>query len=77
MGDFGKLQQHQSADDTVVIIFGLLFRNFFKSSLGPCNNAFVVPFKLRFFKLNLLILVDKMWSGYNLHIKKNKFYRYN
>ena len=42
----------------------------------PFNNAFVVSFKLRFFKLNLLCLLDKC-SRYNLHIKKNKFCRYN
>ena len=46
MDDFGKSQLHQTADDKVVITFGLWFRNFFKSFLGPFNNAFVVSFKL-------------------------------
>ena len=44
MDDFGKFQPHQIADDKVVITFGLKFRTFFKSCLGPFNNAFVVSF---------------------------------
>ena len=73
MDDFGKFQPHQTADDKVVITFGLQFRFFFfKSFLGPFNNAFVVSFKLRFFKLNLFCMVDK-WLCYNLHIKKKFF----
>ena len=59
MDDFGKFQPHKTADDKVVITFGLQFRNFFKSFLGPLSNAFVVSFKLRFLKLNLLCLFDK------------------
>ena len=70
MDDFGKFHPHETADDKV-ITFGLKFRNCFKSLLGPFNNAFVVSFKLRFFKLTLRCLVDKR-SGYNLHIKINK-----
>ena len=50
MDDFGKFQPHQTADDKVVIICGLWFRNFFKSFFGPFYNAFVV---------NLLCLVHK------------------
>ena len=48
MDDFGKFQPHQTADDKVVITFGLKFRSCFKSLLDPFNNAFVVSFKLRF-----------------------------
>ena len=59
MDDFGKFQPHQTADDKVVITFGLYFRIFFKPVLGPLNNVLVESFKLRFFKLNLLCLVDK------------------
>ena len=70
MDDFSKFQLHQTADDKVVITFGLLFRIFFNTLLGPFNNAFVVSFKLQFFKLNVLCLVDKR-LGFNLHIKKN------
>ena len=55
MDNFGKFQPHQTADDKVVKASG----NFFKSFWGPFNNAFVVFFKLRFLKLNLLCLVDK------------------
>ena len=53
MDDFGKFQPHQTADDTAVIIFASSFE-FFKSFLIPCNNAFLVSFKRRYFKLNLL-----------------------
>ena len=56
MDDFGKFQPHQTADDKVVKTSGV---QFLKSFWGPINNAFVVSFKLRFFKLNLLCLVDK------------------
>ena len=59
MDDFGKFQSHQTADDKVLMIFGLSFRIFSKSFLGPCNNIFVVSFKHRFFKLNLFCSVDK------------------
>ena len=70
MDDYGKFQPHQTADNKVVITCGLRFCRFFfffflffgfffKSFFGPLNNAFVVSFKLRFFKLNLLRLVDK------------------
>ena len=57
--NFGKFQPHQTADDKVVKTSGVSFRIFFKSFWGPVNNAFVVSFKLRFLKLNLLRLVDK------------------
>ena len=76
MDNFGKFQPHQNADDKSCESFWHVISQFFKSFWGPFNNAFVVSFKLRFLKLNLLCLVDK-WSGYSLHIKKNKFYRYN
>ena len=56
---FGKFQPHQTADDKVVKSSGVEFRIFFKSFWDPINNAFVVSFKLRFFKLDLLCLVDK------------------
>ena len=59
MDDFGKFQPHQTADDKVVITFGLWLWIFFRSFLAPFNNAFVVSFKLQFFKLNLLYLVGK------------------
>ena len=49
MDDFGKFQLLQTADDKVVITFGLLFCEFFMSFLGPFNNALVVSFKLHFF----------------------------
>ena len=66
MDNFGKIQPHQTADDKVVITFGLYFRFFFfffffffSPFLGPFKNSFVVSLKIRFFKSNLLCLVDK------------------
>ena len=44
MDDFDKFQPHQTADDRVVITFGLQFCNFFKLFLCPFNSAFVVSF---------------------------------
>ena len=66
MDDFGKFQPYRAADDKIVIItFGLKFFFFFFFffqgvfwSLEQCFK-FVVSFKLRFFKFNLLCLVDK------------------
>ena len=53
----------------VFFLFCFVLFCFFKSLLGPLNNAFEVSFKLRFSKLNLLCLVHKC-SGYNLQIQK-------
>ena len=57
--DLGKFQPHQPSDDKAVIILASSFAFSFKSFLRPFNNFFVVSFKLRFFKVNLLCLVDK------------------
>ena len=57
MDDFGRFQPHQTADDKVVIILAssLVLDFFFKTFWGPFNNAFVVSFKLRFFKIKLAL----------------------
>ena len=59
MDDFGRFQPHQTANDKLLELLASSFANFFKSFMGSFNNAFVVFFKLRFLKLNLLCLVDK------------------
>ena len=48
MDDFTKFQPNQTADDKIVITFGLYLCVNLMWFSGPFNNAFVFPFKVWF-----------------------------
>ena len=65
-----KFQPYQTADDKIVITFGLYICVNFMSCSGAFNNAFV--FSLKFWFLIKIALFSWYVIGYNLHINKNK-----